>query len=94
MVKIRLSRHGAKKNAYYHVIVTDHESPRDGKFIEQIGTYDPQKPMADARIDLDRLAYWVGVGAQPSETLAKVLREHKKAFDAAQAKASEAKASA
>jgi small subunit ribosomal protein S16 len=88
VVTIRLSRHGSKKHPYYHVVVSDHERPRDGRFIEQIGTYDPNQPMAEARIDVDRLGYWLGVGAQPSESLAKVLREHKKALDAAQAKAS------
>lgn len=82
MVSVRLARFGSKKRPYYHIVVTHSENPRDGKFIEQIGTYDPTKPMADARIDRARLDYWLGVGARPSETLAKVLREHKKALDA------------
>lgn len=82
MVKVRLSRAGAKKRPYYHVVVTDSENPRDGRFIEQIGTYDPTKPMAEARIDRDRLAHWLGVGAKPTESMAKVLREHAKAMKA------------
>jgi small subunit ribosomal protein S16 len=82
MVSVRLARFGSKKRPYYHVVVTHSEKPRDGRFIEQIGTYDPSKPMADARIDRTRLDYWLSVGARPSETLAKVLREHKKALDA------------
>ena len=82
MVSVRLARFGSKKRPYYHVVVTHSENPRDGRFIEQIGTYDPTKPMADARIDRTRLDYWLSVGARPSETLAKVLREHKKALDA------------
>jgi small subunit ribosomal protein S16 len=82
MVSVRLARFGSKKRPYYHVVVTHSENPRDGRFIEQIGTYDPTKPMADARIDRTRLDYWLGVGARPSVTLAKVLREHKKALDA------------
>ena len=81
-VKIRLARQGAKKSPFYRVVATDTRSARDGRFIEQIGTYDPSKPMADARIDRTRLDYWLSVGARPSETLAKVLREHKKALDA------------
>ena len=81
-VSVRLARFGSKKRPYYHVVVTHSENPRDGRFIEQIGTYDPTKPMQDARIDRTRLDYWLSVGARPSETLAKVLREHKKALDA------------
>jgi len=78
MVTIRLSRHGSKKRPFYHIVVTESESARDGRFIEQIGTYDPQKPMTTASIDRGRLDHWVGVGAQMSETLAKVLREQQK----------------
>jgi small subunit ribosomal protein S16 len=88
MVKVRFSRHGTKKHPYYHIVVTDHERPRDGRFIESIGTYDPSKPMAEARVDRDRLAYWLGVGAQVSESCAKVLREQQKAMAAALAQAS------
>jgi small subunit ribosomal protein S16 len=86
MVKVRLARHGSKKRPYYHIVVTDSENARDGRFIEQIGTYDPRVPMADARVDRERLDYWLGVGAKPTESLARVLREHKKALDAAQAR--------
>ena len=83
MVKIRFSRHGAKKHAFYHIVVTDSEAARDGRFIEHIGTYDPAKPMAQARIERDRLTHWVDKGAQLSESLAKVLREQAKAAPAA-----------
>jgi small subunit ribosomal protein S16 len=83
MVKIRLARHGAKKHPYYHVVVADSQKPRDGRFIEQIGTYDPAKPMAEARIDRDRFDHWVGQGAQVTETLKKVIREQAKAAPAA-----------
>ena len=82
MVSVRLARFGSKKRPYYHIVVTHSENPRDGRFIEQIGTYDPAKPMADARIDRARLDYWLSVGARPSVTLAKVLREHQKALAA------------
>jgi small subunit ribosomal protein S16 len=83
MVTIRLSRHGAKKLPFYHIVVTESESARDGRFIEHIGTYDPRKPMTQATIDTARLTHWVGVGAQISETLRKVLREKSKTAAAA-----------
>jgi small subunit ribosomal protein S16 len=82
MVTIRLSRHGAKKHPFYHIVVTESESARDGRFIEHIGTYDPGKPMAAATIDKMRLDHWIGVGAQVSPTLAKVLREKAKSAPA------------
>ena len=87
MVKVRLARHGSKKRPYYHVVVTDSEAARNGRFIEQIGTYDPNKPMAEARVNHERLEHWRSVGAQTTESCARVLREHKKAMDAAQASA-------
>ena len=79
MFTIRFARRGAKKHPYYHIVVTDKENARDGRFIEQIGTYDPARPMTEARIDRDRLSYWVGVGASVSVPLKKVLREQAKA---------------
>lgn len=79
MVTIRLSRHGSKKHAFYHIVVTDSENARDGRFIEQLGTYDPAKPMKDAKIDRARLDYWLSVGAQVSATLKRVLRDALKA---------------
>jgi small subunit ribosomal protein S16 len=83
MVKIRLARHGAKKHPYYHIVVSDVQSSRDGGFLEQIGTYDPAKPMQEARIDRDRLEYWVGMGAQVTTSLKKVIREQAKVAAAA-----------
>lgn len=82
MVKIRFSRRGAKKHAFYHIIVTDSEAARDGRFIEQIGTYDPSKPMTAAKIDRDRLQHWLGKGAQVTVGLKKVIREQAKAAPA------------
>jgi small subunit ribosomal protein S16 len=78
MVKIRFARFGAKKRPFYHIVVTDSENARDGRFIEQIGTYDPAKPMGQATVQRDRLAHWVGRGAKLSESLAKVIREQSK----------------
>ena len=85
MVKIRLKRVGTKNTPVYRVVVADRRSPRDGKFIEEIGTYQPLK--ADAinfTLDLERVKYWVGVGAQPSETVASMIKKASKAAAAAQ----------
>ena len=79
MVKIRLARHGAKKQPYYHIVVADSQSPRDGRFLEQIGTYDPGKPAAEAKLDVARLEHWVQHGAQVTESLNKLIREKAKA---------------
>ncbi len=79
MVKIRFARFGAKKNPYYHIVVTDRENPRDGHFIEHIGTYDPAKPMTQAKLDTTRMQFWMSKGALLSSSLAKVVRELKKA---------------
>ena len=75
MVKIRFARFGAKRRPFYHIVVTDRENARDGRFLEQIGTYDPVKPMTQAVVQRDRLAHWVGLGAQLSPSLQKVMRE-------------------
>lgn len=87
MVKIRFARFGAKKHPFYHIVVTDSENARDGRFIEHIGTYDPAKPMAQAVLERDRLEHWVGRGAQISESLQKVIRELVRAQKAAPAAA-------
>jgi len=84
MVKIRLARFGSKKHPYYHIVVSDSESPRDGRFLEQIGTYDPNKPMSEVSLDAKRLEYWLGVGAKATETLKKIIRENKKTLVATQ----------
>ncbi len=73
MVMLRLARAGAKKRPFYRVVVTDSRSPRDGRFIEQIGTYDPKQDPAAFTIDRERLQYWQGRGAQTSETLQRLL---------------------
>lgn len=79
MVKIRFARFGAKKRPFYHIVVTDSENARDGRFIEDIGTYDPAKPMTQAVLNDERLKHWVGLGAQLSESLQKIVREKAKA---------------
>ncbi len=84
MVKVRLKRAGAKKRPYYHIVVTDRENSRDGRFIEQLGTYDPKLPIDTVTVDFDRLEYWTGHGAQVSERVTKVLKEFRKATQVAQ----------
>jgi small subunit ribosomal protein S16 len=79
MVKIRFARFGSKRRPFYHIVVTDSENPRDGRFLEDIGTYDPGKPMTQAVVKRDRLTHWIGLGAQLSESLSKVIREQAKA---------------
>ena len=66
--KIRLQRHGKKRYAYFHVVVADARAPRDGKFIEKLGTYNPNDNPATIDIDFDRTLHWVKVGAQPTDT--------------------------
>jgi len=77
-VHIRLSRAGAKKRPFYRLVVTDHRSPRGGRFLENIGTFDPSKE-ASFTVKADRLAYWRGVGAIPSATVERLLKAHAKA---------------
>ncbi len=75
MVKIRLRRMGAKKNPYYRVVVADSRSPRDGRFIEELGTYDPLAEPALVKIDLERAKYWISNGAQPTDTVKALLKK-------------------
>ncbi len=73
MVKIRLKRMGAKKRPFYRLVVADARSPRDGRFIEEIGTYDPIAQPARVHIDADRVREWMRKGAQPTDTARKLL---------------------
>jgi small subunit ribosomal protein S16 len=73
-VHIRLSRAGAKKSPCYRVVVTDQRSPRDGRFIETIGTYDPSKDPGLLVVNRERLDFWRDKGAQPTHTLARLLK--------------------
>ena len=74
MVRIRLSRMGDKKSPFYRIVVTDKRSPRDGRFIESIGTYNPHTQPETVDLKMDRAAYWLGNGAQPSEGVVRILR--------------------
>ena len=75
MVKIRLRRMGAKKNPYYRIVVADSHFPRDGRFIEEIGTYDPLTNPTTIKVDGERAKYWIGTGAQPTETVRALLKK-------------------
>ncbi len=74
-VKIRLRRMGQKKAPFYRVVVSDSRSPRDGKFIEEIGTYDPNVEPSAVKIDAEAAKKWLNNGAQPTETVAKLLKQ-------------------
>ena len=78
MLAIRMTRHGAKKRPFFHIVVADSRSPRDGRFIEKVGTYNPLLPREHAQrvtIDKERVAHWLQVGARPSDRVAKFLAE-------------------
>jgi small subunit ribosomal protein S16 len=74
-VKIRLARHGAKKRPFYRVVVADSESPRDGKFLEVVGTYNPLTDPADVSLKGERIEYWIDQGAQPTNTVKSLLKK-------------------
>ena len=75
MVKIRLRRMGAKKAPFYRVVVADSRYPRDGRFIEEIGTYDPRQNPAAVNIDVERAQEWIKTGAQPTDTVRDLLKK-------------------
>lgn len=78
-VKIRLSRAGAKKRPFYRIVAADARSPRDGRFLERLGTYDPTTEPSTITLKHDRIEYWLGVGAQPTTSVARLLRNAPKA---------------
>jgi small subunit ribosomal protein S16 len=78
-VKIRMKRVGAKNNPAFRIVVTDGRSPRDGRFIEELGTYLPRNKGTNFTLDLERAKYWLSKGAQPSETVASFIKKATKA---------------
>ena len=76
MVKIRLRRMGAKKAPFYRIVVADSRSPRDGRFIEEVGYYDPMKNPADVKLDEEKITAWLKNGAQPTETVKAILTKN------------------
>jgi small subunit ribosomal protein S16 len=81
-VSIRLRREGTKNRPYYRVVVADGNSPRDGKFIEIIGTYDPKQTGQNSSFNVERAEYWISKGAQPSDTVRSLIKKQKKMVSA------------
>ena len=73
-VKIRLARHGTKKRPFYRIVVADSESPRDGRFLETVGTYNPLEDPAGVTLETERVKYWIGQGAIPTDTVKSLLK--------------------
>lgn len=78
MLSIRLRRAGATRKPHYRVVVADSREPRDGRFVEVLGHYDPRKDPAVVKIDTERTDYWIGKGAQPSDTVRSLLKQQAK----------------
>jgi small subunit ribosomal protein S16 len=76
-VRIRMARYGKKNDPFFRMVVADRERPRDGKFIEVVGHYDPNNKQQKLKADKERIAYWIGKGATPSETVANLLKQTK-----------------
>jgi small subunit ribosomal protein S16 len=74
-VKIRLARHGAKKKPFYRIVVADSESPRDGKFLENVGTYNSLQDPVQVTLKPERIRYWMDKGAKPSDTVRNLLKK-------------------
>lgn len=83
MVKLRLTRMGKKKKPFYRIVAADSRVQRDGRWIEHIGHYNPMVDPFELKLDLDRVDYWLGVGAQPTETVARLIDRARAAGDAA-----------
>lgn len=77
-VKIRMQRFGAKKRPFYRVVAADERAPRNGRFLELLGIYDPMTKPSVVKFNQDRLNYWLSVGAQPSDTVASLIRRQKR----------------
>jgi len=73
---------GAKKKPFYRIVAADSRSPRDGRFIERLGHYDPMREPADLKIDLERVDYWIAQGAQPSDTVTNLIARARTAGEA------------
>ena len=87
MVSIRLSRGGAKKRPFYHIVVTDQRNRRDGRYIERVGFFNPVARGAEEklRVDLDRIEHWIGQGAQPSDRVSSLVKNFRKSQESAAA---------
>jgi small subunit ribosomal protein S16 len=78
-VKIRLARHGSKKKPFYRVVVADERAPRDGRNLEQVGTYNPLTEPAEVRLDTEKISAWLKKGAKPSPMVAKLIKQTERA---------------
>ncbi len=78
-VVLRLSRAGTHKAPFYHVVATDSRKPRDGRYLEDVGLYDPTKSPVRVQLKTERIEFWLKAGAKPSPTVAKLIRDAKKA---------------
>ena len=78
-VRIRLSRHGAKKKPFYRIVVCDQRCPRDGRYIEQVGTYDPNATTGAIRLNQEKVDTWIKRGAKPTQTVSELMARQKKA---------------
>jgi small subunit ribosomal protein S16 len=78
-VRIRLSRHGAKKKPFYRIVVCDQRFPRDGRYIEQVGTYDPSAASGGIKLDQEKVASWIKRGANPTQTVSELMAQQQKA---------------
>ena len=81
-VRIRLARYGRKKRPFYRIVAADQRAPRDGRYIERLGHYDPMTEENNLEVDLERVDYWLGVGAAPSETVAGLINKARAASEA------------
>lgn len=75
MVKLRLARFGAKKRPFYRIVAMDSQGKRDGRYIEQLGTYDPMQDPPAVKLDVERIQYWLSVGAQPTEAVERFVKK-------------------
>jgi small subunit ribosomal protein S16 len=82
-VSLRLTRGGAKKNPFYRIVAADSRSPRDGRFIEQLGVYDPLRDPPEIKFDEARIQHWISVGAVPSQTVGELIKTVRKSASAA-----------
>ena len=78
-VRIRLSRHGAKKKPFYRIVVCDQRFPRDGRYIEQVGTYDPKARAEAVKLNQEKVDIWIKRGAQPTQTVSELMARQRKA---------------
>jgi len=78
-VSIRMSRHGAKKKPFYRIVVSDQRFARDGRYIEQVGTYDPRAKSGGVKMDSEKIAAWIKKGAKPSQTVSELIKKQPKA---------------